>query len=419
MDAITQPVHDHKVEVLEGESNEDPRDYQNDIDASRSQLISCDTSKVPLCVAKFIAGQKKSPHMDIDHDHATVIKQRCMASNNYFRGIKWAPDGSCFMTNSNDHIIRIYNTPEELLGPRLLDETGGGNTSELSAILTIRENSIIYDYIWNTNMDSTDAPTCYLLTTSQNGPIHLWNAYDASLQSTYSVKSQSDELISIHSLAFAGFLSSKILAGYKRNIAIVDVNRPGIHLPPTKKSKRHAECQHGIISCISTNPIDHNMFVAGSYSRQIGIYDLRQATEPQCLLTGQKGGLTNVKFSSDSRLLFSGGRKDQEILCWDMRNLGEVLEVFKTSSYTNQTMYFDVSPDDKFISSGDTQGHIKIWDLSKSLDRATSCDSSSQHDDIQSNKPEEEARSNLVFEAHQDCVNGVRLVFRCRSTISI
>ncbi|XP_026578488.1 telomerase Cajal body protein 1-like, partial [Pseudonaja textilis] len=33
---------------------------------------------------------------------------------NYLKGCKWAPDGTCLVTNSADNTLRIYNLPPEL-----------------------------------------------------------------------------------------------------------------------------------------------------------------------------------------------------------------------------------------------------------------------------------------------------------------
>ncbi|XP_016334321.1 telomerase Cajal body protein 1-like, partial [Sinocyclocheilus anshuiensis] len=35
-------------------------------------------------------------------------------AENYLRGCKWAPDGSCIVSNSADNILRVYNLPPEL-----------------------------------------------------------------------------------------------------------------------------------------------------------------------------------------------------------------------------------------------------------------------------------------------------------------
>ncbi|TMS02405.1 Telomerase Cajal body protein 1 [Larimichthys crocea] len=33
---------------------------------------------------------------------------------NYLKGCKWAPDGSCILTNSADNVLRVYNLPPEI-----------------------------------------------------------------------------------------------------------------------------------------------------------------------------------------------------------------------------------------------------------------------------------------------------------------
>lgn len=42
------------------------------------------------------------------------------------------------------------------------------------------------------------------------------------------------------------------------------------------------------------------------------------------LATPTMGGVTHIKFAPDGRLLFSGSRKDDEIVCWDIRRTKEV-----------------------------------------------------------------------------------------------
>lgn len=73
------------------------------------------------------------------------------------------------------------------------------------------------------------------------------------------------------------------------------------------------------------------------------------------MLTGQHGGLTHLKFSNDGLRLFSGGRMDSEIICWDIRNPGVVLSTYKRVVKTNQRIYFDMSLDDKYLISGNSQ----------------------------------------------------------------
>jgi hypothetical protein len=34
---------------------------------------------------------------------------------NFLKGCKWSPDGTCIVTNSDDSILRIYDTTFEML----------------------------------------------------------------------------------------------------------------------------------------------------------------------------------------------------------------------------------------------------------------------------------------------------------------
>jgi WD40 repeat protein len=68
------------------------------------------------------------------------------------------------------------------------------------------------------------------------------------------------------------------------------------------------EGQKGIISCIAVNPMNPSILAVGSYDKSIGLYEEPSITNT-CVLIGQKGGLTHLKFSSDGNRLYSGGRK--------------------------------------------------------------------------------------------------------------
>ena len=64
-----------------------------------------------------------------------------------------------------------------------------------------------------------------------------------------------------------------------------------------------------------------SIYAVGTYSRGLAVY-LEPQPHTLCYLDGQKGGITYLKFSPDGTKLLAGGRKDNEILIWDMRNPG-------------------------------------------------------------------------------------------------
>ncbi len=142
----------------------------------------------------------------------------------------------------------------------------------------------------------------------------------------------------------------------------------------------------GIVSCIEFSPVQTQMYAVGTYSKYIGIYS-EETNQPVCLIESNIGGVTHLKFSKDGNRLFSGARKDSDILCWDVRNLGKVLQVFKRDVQTNQRIYFDLYS--KYLCSGGTDGVLNLWNA--------------EEFDVSS-----ESEPNLVrLKAHNDCVNGV------------
>ena len=80
-----------------------------------------------------------------------------------------------------------------------------------------------------------------------------------------------------------------------------------------------------------------------------------------CLLEGQAGGVTQIQFTPDGSFLLAGGRKDNEILVWDLRNPGELLAVLQRIVQTNQRIQFDVK--ESMVLSGGSDGGVLAWDL--------------------------------------------------------
>jgi len=81
-------------------------------------------------------------------------------------------------------------------------------------------------------------------------------------------------------------------------------------------------------------------------------------------LEGHAYGVTHVRWSPDGRLLFTGGRKDDELLCWDVRNTCSVLARFPRVCRDNQRMQFDIDPlGGRYLVTGSQDGRILAYDL--------------------------------------------------------
>ncbi|KAL0281532.1 UNVERIFIED_CONTAM: hypothetical protein PYX00_002490 [Menopon gallinae] len=307
--------------------------------------------------------------------------ESCFKGRNCFlKGCKWSPDGFCLLSNSEDNVLRLFEIAESVT--KVASE-------EVLPVVIAKEGGTIYDFEWYSKMNSSDPITCVFASTSQNSPIHLWDAYTGCLRATYQPINQYDEVTAAYSLAFSPD-GRKIYSGFKKVIRIFDVSLPGrVSEERNVKPKGESVFQTSIISCISINPVAPNIYALGSYDRTIGIY-----TEPkgelQCLMKGHTGGITEMKFSSDGVQLYSGGRKDSEIICWDLRNPGRIMCIMKREVNTNQRIYFDLANEKPHLVTGSTDGRIIIYDTT-----------------VLTEDKETILEPVIAWKGHDDCVNGV------------
>lgn len=302
------------------------------------------------------------------------------------RGCKWSPDGSCILTNSDDCCLRIFNLPAVLCQ----QQVDWNEVEEMVPVLKCSESGLIYDYAWFPGMSSSDPATCCFASTSTRNPVHLWDAYTAELRCSYRSYNHLDEPVAAHSIAFDMF-GERLYCGFDKMVRVFDVARPGrcFEERPTNVKKMG---QPGIISCFAFSPL--GVYAAGSYCKTVAVYSESDGAL-QFILSGHHGGVTHLNFSPDGQLLYSGGRKDTEILCWDLRNLGKVLYCMKRTVTTHQRMYFELSRCGNYLISGNSNGIVTAWDLKVEPLELEDC--------------EPLKKPGLFFKAHDDCVNGISL----------
>eukprot|EP00962_Isochrysis_galbana_P056978 scaffold29145_cov90-Isochrysis_galbana.AAC.3 len=134
------------------------------------------------------------------------------AGGNVVRGVRWAPDGSCLLTASEDNVLRIFNLPPTVAREAYDAACGAAadrpgcmadaRASELEPVLRIDEGESVYDCCWYPLMDSSDRLSCCVLSSCRDHPIRLWDAYDGSLRAAYVGYNHLDELAPAYSLAF-------------------------------------------------------------------------------------------------------------------------------------------------------------------------------------------------------------------------
>ncbi|KAM9836816.1 telomerase Cajal body protein 1 [Aulostomus maculatus] len=303
---------------------------------------------------------------------------------NYLKGCKWAPDGSCILTNSADNVLRVYNLPPEIYS------YNWDVLPEMSPVLRMAEGDTIYDYCWYPKMNSLDPDTCYLASSSRDNPVHLWDAFYGEVRASFRPYNHLDELTAAHSLCFSPD-GSQLYCGFDKTVRVFYTERPGRDCEerPTVVKKQG---QSGIISCFGFSPC-LSVYACGSYSRCAGLYSCQDGTLLALLPTRHHGGLTHLLFSPDGNYLYTGGRKDPEVLCWDLREPGKVVFSLKRNVATNQRIYFDLDQSGRYLLSGDTEGVVSVWDTQTAPPDGN----------------EELLQPQLRFQAHWDCTNGISI----------
>ncbi|XP_057462562.1 uncharacterized protein LOC130752742 isoform X2 [Actinidia eriantha] len=282
--------------------------------------------------------------------------------NNFLKGIKWSPDGSCSLTSAEDNTFRVFPLPD--YGGNYVGNacSFAADTDSYTANLVVNGGESIYDFCWYPFMSASDPVTCVFASTTRDHPIHLWDATSGELRCTYRAYDAMDEITAAFSIGFnpAG---TKILAGYNKSLRVFDIHRPGRDFQHHSTVQGNKEGQSGIISAIAFCPSHTKMLATGSYSQTTAIYG-EDNMELLYILHGQEGGVTHVQFSKDGNYLYTGGRKDPYILCWDIRKTVDIVyKLYRSSENTNQRIMFDVDPLGQHLGTGGQDGLVHIYNL--------------------------------------------------------
>ncbi|XP_060192801.1 uncharacterized protein LOC132622244 [Lycium barbarum] len=282
--------------------------------------------------------------------------------NNFLKGVKWSPDGSGFLTCSDDNTFCLFNLPYDESGGLADFSSSAADTDSYAASLVMSDGESVYDYCWYPYMSSSSPETCVFASTTRDHPIHLWDATTGQLRCTYRAYDAMDEITAAFSIAFnpAG---TKIFAGYNKSIRTFDIHRPGRDFTHHSTLQGNKEGQSGIISSIAFCPTHSGLLATGSYNQTTAIHR-EDNMELLYVLHGQEGGVTHVQFSKDGNYLYTGGRKDPYILCWDIRKTVDIVyKMYRSSETTNQRIYFDIEPQGQHLGSGGQDGSVHIYNL--------------------------------------------------------
>ncbi|GJQ80132.1 putative telomerase Cajal body protein [Trypoxylus dichotomus] len=295
----------------------------------------------------------------------------------YLRGCKWSPDGTCLLTVVRGAGMHVMELPSDLYtGDTLLTSRP---IQPLVPAVSVPESGLIYDYCWYPGMNSANPATCCWVSSGHEGPIHLWDAFTGDLRCSYRGFNNTDQLEAAISVTFSAD-GQNIFCGYKKNVKIFSTGRPGrefIEYPVTHPA-----------SCITASLAHPGVVAIGTWKNTIELVSQSDGTfRHLCKLSGHKGGITTMAFSLDGMRLYSGARKDKEVICWDLRVPGRPLFCLNREANTNQKITIDISQCGNWLVTGGTDGKVQVWNVQEST-----------------------APSNHIqLPLHSDCCNGVSL----------
>ncbi|XP_078487997.1 telomerase Cajal body protein 1 [Ciona intestinalis] len=301
-------------------------------------------------------------------------------NGNYLKGCKWSPDGLCFLVNSNDCCVKLFNTPSSCMKQEKLNDE-----DNLQPCLKAVEPEIVYDFCWWPQMNSGDPATCCFATAAKDQPVHLWDAFTGELRASYIALNSVVEIQAVHSLAFCPD-GQQLLCGCKRELVLFYTDRPGSDFEKWSTCKKNSsKKQNNIISSVEFGP-DGRVFACGCYDGTVGLYSPMNGNLLE-QFQAHKHGVTKIRFATDGIKLYSGARNEDLLKCWDIRYLTQpVFEVTRTIS-TNQRVYFDLvqqqGHSEELLVSGGTDGVVRFWDVTESPPKPCH-----------------------TFTAHNDCANG-------------
>jgi telomerase Cajal body protein 1 len=118
----------------------------------------------------------------------------------------------------------------------------------------------------------------------------------------------------------------------------------------------------GIVSSFSFTP-DGAVVAAGSYGGNVGLYNAEGLEPVGMLYDAHPSGVSQVMFSADGNHLYTGGRKDDFIHCWDVRNTMSIVFSIARPVANNQRIAFSLDHTGRYLTSGLQDGRLQVFDV--------------------------------------------------------
>ncbi|KAG5187848.1 WD40-repeat-containing domain protein [Tribonema minus] len=315
---------------------------------------------------------------------AAAASSSLPCENNFVKDIHFSPDGTCLLAASEDCKLRLYEAPDPDRG----DGSSSSGAPPWRCCLQYNEGETIYSMAWYPHMSSSTPASCCFVTTARDHPLHLWCAYTGALRATYRGYDHLDELSSALSVAFNA-AGTHIWGGHPGGcLRCWDITRPGREYQTRSTVPKGKKCrgrgQTGLISALAFAPDGSGLFAAGAYSRSVCLYDesAAGAYSHSVRLYDERwsgkgpgvvaelspgdvkmGGVTALRWHPDGNRLFSGGRMDDAVVCWDVRSGRAPLRTFARPAATNQRFGVDVDASGRYLVTGASDGCARVHNV--------------------------------------------------------
>ncbi|KAJ1965940.1 hypothetical protein GGI12_000418 [Dipsacomyces acuminosporus] len=313
---------------------------------------------------------------------------------NFFKGIKWSPDGIVIAAHLEDNTLRLYDVGDVLVDLSSTDYQT--SCKALRSSLSIRHGETLIDYAWYPYMSRHEPSVCCLVESMRDHPIHLRDTNSGKVRASYTAFDDKDVLMAASSVLFTPDAAG-ILAGFNGRIAQFDTQRPGlpIELVSTSPSRRSKDGMKGIVSCMAISPsaAPSRMVACGSFSGQMSLRSLNQL-DADCIgvwpAPEEYGGrgVTEIKWSPDGTRLWAASRQSMHIVGWDIRDMRGPWAVIPRNGSTQQRMGFDLDTAGRHVVAGEMDGSVSFHD-------------------VYSSESEQVDKGPVRLDAHDDLVGGV------------
>lgn len=297
-------------------------------------------------------------NLDVDPDFA----------DNFARCARWCADGSSFLVQCENRAFQLFDIP-------------GVQGTQFSAHhkRTFSQSSPVVNFAWYPGASSNNAPAYCFVASVRDCPVKLLDASDGRLRASYPIVDHRERFIAPHSLAF-NLTADKLYCGFEDAIEIFDIQQPGEgDRLPTTPSKKSKDGLKGIISSIAFSS-SYDYYAIGSLTPSsqamdnIALYsESNQAAIMPIGGADSHSGVTQLKFNpTKPHILYAAFRRHDAIYAWDLRSDTSLpVHVFRTSpdprkTLTNQKIEFDIDYAGRWLSVGDQNGCVSMFDLGDS-----------------------------------------------------